>query len=81
MHSHLVGATTSAGNTKLPTGTLLGASNNSSIPAYAAGGGNAVPLYPATIGMTGGSGPHDNMQPFRVINFNIALTGIFPSRS
>lgn len=80
MHSHTVGATTATGNAKSPTGTLLGTSNNSNVPVFAAGGTNTVPLYPATIGMTGGSGPHDNMQPYRVINFNIALTGIYPSR-
>lgn len=81
MHSHLVGATTTTGNIKTPKGALLGTSNNSAIPAFAAGGSNSVPLYPATIGTTGGSGAHDNMQPYRVINFNIALTGIYPSRS
>ena len=81
MHSHLVGATTIAGNSKTATNALLGMSNTTSIPAYAASGGNTVPLYPGTIGMTGGSGSHANMQPFRVINFNIALTGIYPSRN
>lgn len=81
MHTHPVGATTGTGNSKTPTNALLGTSNNTNIPVFAAGGTNTVPLYPATIGMTGGSGPHSNMQPFRVINFNIALTGIYPSRS
>lgn len=80
MHSHLVGATTSNGNTKVATNALLGTSNTSTIPVFVAGGTNTVPLYPGTIGMTGGSGAHSNMQPYRVINFNIALTGIFPSR-
>jgi len=81
MHTHSVGATTSTGNSKIPTNSLLGTSNNTAIPVFVAGGTNTVPLYPATISMTGGSGPHNNMQPFRVINFNIALTGIYPSRS
>ncbi|HTV84667.1 MAG TPA: tail fiber protein [Dyella sp.] len=80
MHSHLVGATTSTGNSKIVTNALFGTSNNTSIPVFAAGGTNTVPLYPATIGMTGGSGPHNNMQPYRVINFNIALSGIYPTR-
>ena len=30
---------------------------------------------------TGGSQPHENMQPYTVINFSIALQGIFPSQS
>jgi microcystin-dependent protein len=28
-----------------------------------------------------GNQPHDNMQPYLVVNFCIALTGIFPSRN
>jgi microcystin-dependent protein len=30
--------------------------------------------------MTGGNQPHDNMLPFQVISFIIALTGIYPSQ-
>jgi microcystin-dependent protein len=33
------------------------------------------------IGPTGGSLPHQNMQPFLAVNFCIALAGIFPSRN
>ncbi|HEY1473318.1 MAG TPA: tail fiber protein [Pseudolabrys sp.] len=35
----------------------------------------------SAIGSTGGSIPHDNMQPFLVLNFCIALLGIFPTRN
>jgi microcystin-dependent protein len=30
-------------------------------------------------GSTGGSQPHDNLLPYLVINFIIALEGIYPS--
>lgn len=33
------------------------------------------------IGVTGGSQPHDNMQPYLVMNFCIAVNGIPPSRN
>lgn|SRR5262249_47135190 len=33
------------------------------------------------IAVQGGSQPHDNMQPYLVLNFCIALEGIFPSRN
>lgn len=33
------------------------------------------------VGNAGGSQPHNNMQPYLVLNFIIALVGIFPSRS
>jgi len=36
---------------------------------------------PKAISATGGSQPHENMQPYLVLNFCIALEGIFPSRN
>ncbi len=44
-------------------------------------GGNLVPLANQTVGMTGGNQPHNNIQPTRVINFNVALQGVWPSRN
>ena len=38
-------------------------------------------MNPGTIGNTGGSQPHNNMQPYLVLNYCIALQGIFPSRN
>ena len=38
-------------------------------------------LSPASITNTGGSQPHNNMMPYLVLNFCIALQGIFPSRN
>ncbi|OMH33806.1 phage tail protein [Motiliproteus sp. MSK22-1] len=42
---------------------------------------NLMPLSDSTIGNAGASQPHNNMQPFQVLNFCIALAGVFPSRS
>lgn len=42
---------------------------------------NLSPMSGQTLTLTGGSGPHDNMQPYLVLNFCIALRGIFPSRN
>lgn len=33
------------------------------------------------ISQAGGSQPHNNMQPYNVVNYCIALQGIFPTRS
>ncbi|MGO4109345.1 phage tail protein [Paenibacillus sp. YAF4_2] len=41
---------------------------------------NAV-MSPQAIAPAGGSQPHSNMQPYTVLNFCIALTGIYPSRN
>jgi len=47
-----------------------------SIDSTVTDGGSGVAVNPA-----GGSRPHQNMQPFQVVNFVICLYGIFPPRS
>ncbi|HEY0765262.1 MAG TPA: tail fiber protein [Pyrinomonadaceae bacterium] len=44
------------------------------------GQGNAV-MNPQAVTNVGGSQPHNNMQPYLVLNFCIALQGIFPSQT
>jgi microcystin-dependent protein len=38
-------------------------------------------LSPASVSSVGGSQPHNNMMPYLVLNFIIALQGIFPSQN
>lgn len=38
-------------------------------------------LAAGTLTVSGGSQPHENMMPFLVINYCIAIQGIYPSRS
>jgi len=42
---------------------------------------NLVSLADQALTPTGGSLPHNNMQPFLAMNFIIALQGLYPSRS
>lgn len=42
---------------------------------------NTVTMNPAMIPNVGGSQPHENRQPYLVLNFVIALIGVFPSRN
>jgi len=42
---------------------------------------NVVPMASATCTTAGGSQPHENRQPFLVLNWIIALQGIFPSQN
>jgi microcystin-dependent protein len=44
-------------------------------------GAPAASLAPSTIGNQGGSQPHENRQPFLVLNFIVALQGVFPSQN
>jgi microcystin-dependent protein len=77
-HTHVEKASsTSGGNT--PSGTSLFAVSN---PQAAYGAPSAlVAMDPRAIGPVGGSQAHLNMQPFLVLNFSIALQGIFPSQT
>jgi microcystin-dependent protein len=38
-------------------------------------------MSPADILPQGGSQPHENMSPYLVLNYVIALQGIFPSQN
>ena len=78
-HNHTLMATGNVGSFDVPTGHLI-ARHTSTTPIY---GDNASPVAMAAnaIGVTGGSQGHPNIQPYLVLNFYIALTGIFPSRN
>ena len=39
------------------------------------------PMNPQSIGSTGGSQPHNNLQPYLCLDFIISLFGIFPSQT
>ena len=75
-HTHTVGANTGNATTPIPGTNLLAVANN----LYAAAT-NLVALGPSMIANVGGSQAHLNMQPFLVLNFSIALQGIFPSQT
>lgn len=74
-HTHAVLAAQAAGDIANPSNNVW-ASNN--VSAYAADPTGAVAMNPAAISPAGGGQPHDNMMPFTVINYIIALNGIYP---
>ena len=41
---------------------------------------NAMSLAPTTVGVVGGSQPHNNQKPFLTIGYIICYEGIYPSR-
>ena len=75
-HPHTFQGTTNNADNVAVTGNLMATSANLYTPA-----GNLTPLVPSTVGNAGGSQAHENMQPYLVISFCIALQGIFPSRN
>ncbi|HEV2802036.1 MAG TPA: tail fiber protein [Pyrinomonadaceae bacterium] len=75
-HTHILNASTATGQNQ-PPGALLGkAAANMYGPAT-----GLTPMGAATNTNTGGSQPHENMQPYLTLSFCIALQGIFPSRN
>ncbi|HZP68108.1 MAG TPA: tail fiber protein [Rudaea sp.] len=78
-HSHPFLATSGTANQTSPSNNLL---------AQALGGPTLYdsqtpnsPLSGLAVTATGGSQPHDNLQPFLCVDFIISLFGIFPSQT
>jgi microcystin-dependent protein len=74
VHTHIVTASAANGSTAGPA--VPAAANNLYGPPS-----NLVPLDPSSLTAVGGSQPHSNTMPYLVLNFCIALNGIFPSRN
>jgi microcystin-dependent protein len=76
-HLHLLNATNVDQNrTDNPSGGFIGPFNN----LYGAAS-NLTTMEPSSVSNVGGSQPHTNMMPYLVLNFIIALQGIFPSQT
>jgi microcystin-dependent protein len=73
-HNHFLMVSPTNADGPVPTGNFFGGANNAYTPA-----GNLTTLDPRTVSNVGGSQPHNNMMPYLVLNFIIALQGIFPS--
>jgi microcystin-dependent protein len=76
-HQHILQASTSGANTTAdPSGAFLAPVNNAYGPPV-----SLTTLDPSSVTPVGGSQPHNNMMPYLVLNFIIALQGIFPSQN
>lgn len=77
-HNHFASASNLAdgNNVNVPTNNIPA---NSSVSPYRSSINTT--LAPNSVTNFGGSQPHEDRQPFLVINFIIALQGIFPSQN
>jgi microcystin-dependent protein len=76
-HNHAVQGVSATGNTLIPNNNFFATS-----PAKPySGPANLTPVHPDTITNVGGSQPHENRMPYLVLNFVVALQGIFPSQN
>ena len=67
-HTHFAVGSSVAADQSIPTNNFWATSANET-------------MNPADVSPVGGSQAHDNMSPYLVLNFVIALVGIFPSRN
>jgi microcystin-dependent protein len=75
-HNHVPVGNPGLPTANQPTGNLWAANQNNLYSNTAGAVMNAQCILP-----TGGSQPHENMSPYLVLNFIIALQGIFPSQN
>jgi microcystin-dependent protein len=76
-HIHQMSGISQDGTVQIANGAFLAAAGAQ--PYH--GATNLVAMDPASITSVGGSQPHENRQPYLVLNFVIALQGVFPSRN
>jgi microcystin-dependent protein len=77
VHTHGLTASEADGVERTPGGQQF--ATGVAVAMYQAPG-PVVQMAPQALAPAGGSLPHNNMQPYLTLNFNIALQGVFPSR-
>ena len=86
-HQHTLSVTLNNGSDAdgtTPVGSYPGNATDPANNAYTTGGTPVTmgaALTNPVVATAGGSQPHPNQQPFLTLNYAIALTGIYPTRS
>lgn len=79
-HAHQLQASDNTTHATSPAGRAFGSVEQNGLNMFRPLDGTAA-LHPNSVTNAGGGAPHNNMQPYAVSNFQIALVGIFPSRN
>jgi microcystin-dependent protein len=86
VHTHIPTTNTAGANSPVPTAnTILADETTLNQPAggnafaYLPPGGTQVTMPAATVAPTGGSQPHENIQPIITVTWIISMFGVFPS--
>lgn len=80
-HTHSLSGSSDFANASAPGLAVPGARARGTPPHYTAAGRSNTSMATGSLLQAGSSQPHDNMQPYLVMNHVIALQGIFPSRN
>jgi microcystin-dependent protein len=79
-HAHTVSAGVGSGNQVSPTGRVWSSLPGRTPPNLYATTSNIMMRDAGAFSIAGGGQPHNNMSPYLVLNFIIAMQGIYPSR-
>ena len=81
-HSHPALCDVVGGNSTSPVGNIWAEDkkNKSSIPFYSDVTASPKSMSSTALGSAGSGQPHNNLAPYLVLTFIIALAGVFPSR-
>ena len=79
-HAHPMSASNQPGEDAAPASEALGRSVGASLYQTNTSA-NVVQYAPQAVSPVGNDLPHNNMQPYLTMYFNIALQGVFPPRS
>jgi microcystin-dependent protein len=81
VHSHLVRAyDVDPADNRIPAPNMSLGTPGTGLP-YSATASGLTQMNVQAISLTGSSFPHNNLMPFLVVNFCIAMQGVFPPRS
>jgi microcystin-dependent protein len=79
-HSHTLRGNNTMGDTPIPGGNTLARFGTTNVYQQTVNS-NLVGMAPQALPPAGGSLPHNSMMPYLVLNFCIALQGVFPPRT
>ena len=80
-HTHNMVAAPDQADNNIPDPTKCLANSQKEFGYQQTTNANLVQMAFQTPGITGGSLPHNNMQPYLTLNYCIALQGVFPPRT
>ena len=78
-HTHTMLGSTNQGALPDPGNHVVARTTTPGVFLYNSSDAPDVNLNAASIGVVGGSQPHDNMQPYLGLDFIISLFGVYPS--
>jgi microcystin-dependent protein len=84
LHTHSAACDSVGGGTDSPTGATWADAHSGKAPVLAYKGNRSTAntaMNTQALSLVGGNQPHNNLNPYLVLTFVIALQGIYPSRN